>query len=136
MDNHNAAGDNIAAYCTRCKLSLDHTIVAMDNGRIAKVTCRTCGSTHTYRTAPGQFRRATSSEAGSGKKSVQSAQERWQEALAGTAAKPKPYAMDGKYQEGDVISHDRFGKGVVVKVMEKKCAVLFQDQERLMAAGV
>ena len=136
MVEHHSAGDNIAAYCTRCKLSLDHTIVAMDAGTIVKVTCRTCGSTHRYRTAPGQFRRTAAAGAVKEAVSGRTAQERWEAAIAGASGRPLPYSMEGKYRSGDVISHERFGKGVVVKVMEKKCAVLFQDQERLMASGL
>jgi hypothetical protein len=64
------------------------------------------------------------------------AQERWEEAMAGASGRPLPYRMEGTYAAGDVIDHARFGKGVVVKVMDKKCAVLFRDQERLMAAGL
>jgi hypothetical protein len=43
--------------------------------------------------------------------------------------------MDTKYRVGDIVDHDRFGKGVVLKLLVNKCEVLFQDQERLMASG-
>ena len=46
-----SAGENIASHCTKCKLVLDHTIVAMDGETIAKVKCKTCGSAHKYRSA-------------------------------------------------------------------------------------
>jgi hypothetical protein len=36
---------------------------------------------------------------------------------------------------GDILLHEQFGKGVVLKVAAKKCLVLFQDQERLMASA-
>ena len=32
MLEKNSAGDNIASYCTKCKIGLDHVIVAMDGG--------------------------------------------------------------------------------------------------------
>ena len=52
LEKH-SAGENIAAYCTKCKASCDHIIVAMaaDGEAIAKVKCRTCGSAHKYRTS-------------------------------------------------------------------------------------
>ena len=49
-----SAGDNIASHCTKCKLMLDHAIVAMDGEVIAKVKCKTCGSVHKYRIFGGR----------------------------------------------------------------------------------
>ena len=49
MVEKHSAGQNIASYCTKCKLGLDHTIVAMDGEVIAKVRCSTCGSRHKFR---------------------------------------------------------------------------------------
>jgi hypothetical protein len=129
MEERYAASDNIAAYCTKCKLTLDHIIVAVDQRVIAKVQCRTCGRTHRFRNAPGAPRPTGESMM------VPTPDERWEAALAGTSGTTRPYSMDGKYRVGDVIVHDRFGKGVVIKLAEKKCSVVFKDQERLMAAG-
>ena len=42
-------GDVIDDYCLRCRLLLNHDIASLMNGEIAKVTCRTCYTTHDYR---------------------------------------------------------------------------------------
>jgi hypothetical protein len=128
----NSAGDNIASYCTKCKLPLDHTIVAMKDGSVAKVKCRTCGSTHKFRdpAAAPKPRRARSKDADGTARSVT-----WESALAEAKGRPHPYRMDAKYRIGDVVDHDRFGKGIVLKLYVNKCDVLFQDRERLMASG-
>src|SRR5438046_10706382 len=42
-------GDTIDDYCSRCKRSLDHSIVAMAGEEVGKVLCRTCNSEHKYR---------------------------------------------------------------------------------------
>src|SRR5687768_8248130 len=44
-----AAGKEIDCYCTRCKLVLDHTIIAVVGGVPARVTCKTCHTDRNYR---------------------------------------------------------------------------------------
>src|ERR1700722_5241839 len=41
------------AYCTSCKMDLNHVIVAMKGDRIAKVQCHTCKKENTYKAAKG-----------------------------------------------------------------------------------
>ncbi len=134
MQEKYAAGENIASWCTKCKLHIDHTIVAMTGETVAKVKCRTCGSTHKFRNPadPPKVRkqRTTPKESGSAASGA-----RWETALAESRGKSQPYTMNGKYRVGDCIDHERFGKGVVVKLYANKCDVLFQDRERLMASG-
>jgi hypothetical protein len=44
-------GDVIDDYCPRCRLLLNHDIASLSDGKVAKVTCRTCFNTHDYRNA-------------------------------------------------------------------------------------
>jgi hypothetical protein len=46
---HMRLGDYIDDYCTRCKLSTDHSIVSMVGDDVKKVRCRTCDSEHNYK---------------------------------------------------------------------------------------
>ena len=133
MQDTYTAGDNIEARCTKCRRDLDHTIVAMSGARIAKVKCRTCGSTHNYRD-PAAATKGRAASAGAPDSGTAAA--RWEKAVQEAGGRCLPYAMDGKFQVGDCILHDRFGKGVVVKLLEKKCEVLFRDGQRLMATGI
>jgi hypothetical protein len=42
-------GDDIDAYCTRCKIDLTHTVLALASENLAeRVRCNTCGSEHRY----------------------------------------------------------------------------------------
>src|SRR5262245_13687579 len=67
------AGQEIDAYCTKCKMDLLHKIVAVVDGKPVKVECRTCYTTHLYRApraprpsaATGAGPAATASSAGS-----------------------------------------------------------------------
>jgi len=47
-------GDIVEDYCTRCKLSLDHSIVAMNGEEVLQVRCRTCNGEHKYRKNRGK----------------------------------------------------------------------------------
>ncbi|HWR35660.1 MAG TPA: hypothetical protein VN622_07305 [Clostridia bacterium] len=42
-------GDYIDDYCSRCKRTTDHSVVAMTGEEVVKVMCRTCNSEHKYR---------------------------------------------------------------------------------------
>ena len=132
MEERHSAGDNIAAWCTKCKLVLDHTIVAMVGGAVGKVQCRTCGSKHKYNDRPGTARSEPSSPKRPAKVSGPS---KWEAVLAGATGAALSYAMDGKYGVGDVIDHAKFGKGVVTAVTASRCEVLFKDGPRLMVCG-
>ena len=52
MATHRVGGE-VDAFCTRCKMSLAHTILAMVGTRIARVRCNTCGGDHAFRREPG-----------------------------------------------------------------------------------
>jgi hypothetical protein len=42
-------GDYIDDYCTRCKRTTDHSIVAIVGEEVQKVMCRTCHTEHKFR---------------------------------------------------------------------------------------
>jgi len=127
-----SAGENIVSYCTKCRLSLDHTIVVVDNEKVSKVKCVTCGSTHKYRSA------AAAAKHRSPRKKDQTAKTSevlWEICIAEAKGKERTYDMGGKYRIGDIVVHQVFGKGVVRKLYLNKCDVLFKDKERLMASA-
>ncbi|HEY6012002.1 MAG TPA: hypothetical protein VIX18_11070 [Nitrospirota bacterium] len=127
-----SAGDSVVSYCTKCKLGLDHTVVAMDGEVVAKVKCRTCGSTHKFRDPSGvkKPRAARKKE-----DILKTAETLWETCLAEARGKERVYDMGGKYRIGDVVLHSTFGKGVVRKTYLNKCDMLFKDKERLMASA-
>ncbi len=56
-------GDTVEDHCTRCARLTDHSIVAMVEGAVAKVQCRTCGTEHAYRHGKGGRHKATGKQA-------------------------------------------------------------------------
>ena len=43
------AGSEIDSWCTKCKLDLNHRIIAMNGTKIVRVECLTCRGHHAYR---------------------------------------------------------------------------------------
>ncbi len=127
-----SAGDNIEAYCTKCKLSLDHVVVALDGETIVKVKCKTCGSTHKFKNPLDAKKSRTVKKK---EDAVKAAEILWETCLSEAKGKERTYDMGGKYRIGDIVLHNTFGKGVVRKIYIKKCDVLFKDKERLMASS-
>jgi hypothetical protein len=127
-----SAGDNVASYCMKCKLALDHTVVAMEGTAVVKVKCRTCGSSHKFRD-PAEVKKPRTPR--KKEDSVKTAETLWEVSLAETKGKERVYDMSGKYRIGDVVLHTTFGKGVVRKLYLNKCDMLFKDKERLMCSA-
>jgi len=46
-------GDVIDDYCTRCRLIMNHSVVAIVDGDVKKVRCITCLTEHPYRKCKG-----------------------------------------------------------------------------------
>jgi hypothetical protein len=122
--------DTIASYCTKCKADIDHVIMKMDAEAIAKVKCKTCGSTHRHRSDADarKTRRAK-------KEDTMTAEVLWQNCLAQAKGRESNYDMGAKYRVGDIVEHRVFGTGVVRKIYLHKCDVLFKDKQRLMASA-
>lgn len=119
-----AAGKETDAYCTKCKLVLNHVIVAVNGRRIARVQCLTCEGVHAYRAnPPGTRKRAAS------RRSEPSPAELYDKLMSGRdIADAKPYNLEGHFDEGDVLNHRKFGLGLVTRVMaDAKVEVVFQD---------
>jgi len=131
-----SAGNIIEASCTRCRATLNHTIVAMVQERVVRVECNTCHGVHNYR-APAEKKEKTSSKSAPKKQAVPrqpkkdpgiSDMEEW-EALSSTfnSEQSTPYDMNGKYRANELINHSTFGLGIVKNIIPpKKMEVLFQ----------
>jgi hypothetical protein len=155
-----AAGGEVDSWCTKCKLVLNHRVIAMLKGTPVRVECSTCMSHHNFRArAPGDkapagasTRAASSASASSGSsgprstrssvtKAQQAALDRersWEKAIAGKAVSEfKNYRVDQMFNEGDLIRHKKFGDGVVVRILDpKKVEILFKDEPRTLAQGL
>lgn len=144
-------GGEVDSYCTKCRLVLNHRIIAMVGPRPVRVECSTCGSHHNYRaTAPGE--KAPAAAGGSTRTSTPRAprgptraeqvvldrEKSWEKAIAGKAMSDfRVYRVSLTFQEGDLIRHSKFGDGVVTRIIDNgKVEILFKDEARTLAQGM
>jgi hypothetical protein len=134
MTDRISTGGDIDAYCTKCKLNLEHFVLAVVAGAVVKVKCKTCGSIHRFKGTPAAKPKAPRKVSASSKPLV-STQAQWEAAVDAAPRPELPYDMESSFRDGDLIVHNFFGKGVVLKTYFRKCSVLFRDKERLLATS-
>jgi hypothetical protein len=143
------AGSEVDSYCTKCKMDLNHRIVAMEGERIARVECLTCRGQHNYRTpkssaASTTRRRAAGSTANKpagARRTRISAEEQnrqvWESAIVGKSPTDfVAYNIKQVFAQGQLVRHKKFGDGIVHQLKEDgKVAVLFQEGEKVLIHG-
>lgn len=134
-------GGDILAFCGKCKRDLAHVIVATLAGKPVKVICKTCKSEHKYRLSGDSQPKSASSGGGKRERAPRTLvknSEYWEQKIAAKKQTPlKTYRTQELFQLGDVISHSKFGVGIVEEVKNNgKILVLFRDEERILIHGL
>jgi hypothetical protein len=135
-----SVGDRVDARCTKCRKLLNHTIVAMVDGRPARVMCNTCGGEHNYKdpsaapqakTSASTVKKTSRTKASPG---VKAERQQWDNILADMdPSTAVHYAMDGCFRVGTLIDHPVFGLGMVQETLcPDKMRVLFQDGKKTL----
>lgn len=144
-------GGDVDAYCTRCKLDLSHTILAMVGSSIARVRCNTCGGDHVYRgqkgvkepgRAPAAAPRASASSASSAASGARRATKAEKEIISfdqllaeRDQANALPYSIRRTYVVDQVVSHPTFGVGFVSAVRGDKVDLTFRSEVKTLVHG-
>ena len=118
-------------------MMLAHTIEAMVGVKPARVSCNTCRSQHSYKaSSPWEGSARAPRQAGVGRSPRKTAN-RYQTLLkAGEAAGTKNYLPTQKYEQGDVLEHPTFGRGVATAVKDgAKIEVLFEGGSKTLVHG-
>ncbi|MBN2357039.1 hypothetical protein JXO59_13060 [candidate division KSB1 bacterium] len=134
-------GVEVEALCTKCKNATMHVITTVKEGEISRVKCKKCLDSHRYRPIDEKIKKklAKLKKMKKAKKPSQSRETRkWNKLLE--QADPEnaiSYRMGATYTEHDVIQHDKFGLGVVVKILEPgKISVVFSDGVKNMVQNM
>jgi len=70
-------------------------------------------------------------------KSSQAAEKTWDDYVSGQSDDAfVPYSMKTKFEQGALINHPKFGKGVVLGVEEQRMDVLFADGKKKLGQGL
>ena len=118
----------------KCKMELEHTIVAMVGTLPKRVKCNTCNSLHNYRAKPAERKSAGTKTPGQKTKSRGKA---YKDSLALLAAADRSsaiaYSIKSTFKENDLIEHPKFGTGLVQSALKaNKIEVIFEDGPRLL----
>lgn len=137
MAAHRVGGE-VDAFCTKCKMILAHTILAMVGERVARVRCNTCMGEHAYKSGQPETRtRAPSSSSGArsetrSKASVAS----FDETIASKdVSSARPYSLNEKFTVDQVIDHPTFGRGYVSAARADKIDVVFKSFIKTLVHG-
>ncbi len=129
MTTHKVGGE-VDAYCTRCRLTLAHTILAMVGTKIARVRCNTCGGDHAYRSEAAHRPSALRAPSVPRAERVVVA---WEQRLAGKdLSKAKKYSAKETFAIDDVVDHPAFGLGLVTAVRGDKVDIAFKAFEKTL----
>jgi len=138
MATASKVGGDIDAYCTRCKMNLGHTVLAMVGSKPVRVRCNTCQGEHNYRGSAGAEPRKGSweprevRERREAKPTVTS----WEALLAGKdLSRARKYSVKEKYGTEEVIQHPSFGLGLVQEVRGDKIQVAFKADVKTLVHG-
>ena len=153
------AGGEVDSYCTKCRMVLNHRIIAMIGSAPRKVECSTCNSHHLYRARPpgekGEKAPAgeKTAKAGAGIKEPRAPrvtgatravaarevrEKSWEKAVLGKALTDfTRYTIKTTFREGELVRHSKFGDGVVTRIVDAgKVEVAFKDETRMLAQGL
>jgi hypothetical protein len=137
-----SVGENIDAYCLKCKLVLSHVILFKVDDVVNRVKCKTCGAEHKYRGTIPAVKKTAAVRAKKpvvAKVTVNDAPLQWDLKIRKMAPSTpvKKYLVKEIYKVNDVINHPVFGVGFVEKIAsDKKISVMFNDSVKFMAMNI
>ena len=127
-------GGEVDAFCTKCELTLAHTIHAVVGGRPVKVECNTCHGVHRYRDTTGRSASARPAARGAVKVRARPEVVGFETLLGGKrTADARPYSPKQTYAVDDVVDHPLFGRGFVSAVRDGgKVEITFRSDVKLL----
>jgi hypothetical protein len=128
-------GQELNAFCGKCKDERTHIVAAMDGEIVRRVSCSMCGSTHNYKVKPVAAPESGVA-AGTTTKRKTGGSRRTKEANAFSIDPKRPvksYDMNNIFSAGDVINHPKFGLGAVeITLPPNKIEVRFQEGKKML----
>ena len=147
------AGGEVDSFCTKCRMVLNHRIIAMVGTTPRKVECSTCNSHHLYRARPPGEKAAPGVKAAGGTKEPraprvtsatkaralnESREKSWEKAVLGKAVNDfTRYTVKSTFRQGELVHHTKFGDGVVTRIVDTaKVEIAFKDETRMLAQNL
>jgi len=130
-------GGEVDAFCTKCLMTLAHTVHAVVDRRPVKVECNTCHGVHRYRDPPGQAPARSSAAA----RATKAPREKptvvaFDELLGARKGPARPYSPKIMFAIDDVVDHPTFGRGFVNALRDGgKVEITFRSDVKLLVHG-
>jgi hypothetical protein len=134
MTNSYSVGGDIDAWCTKCKLELGHTILAIVDKLPKRVICNTCNAHHNFRAKPSSESQTKSKSSARKTRSKEASYIEYISRLRGRdPVNSRKYNRKGNFEKDEIIDHLSFGIGIVLSVIQfNKIKILFKDGPRLL----
>ena len=132
-------GQEIEAYCGKCKENTIHSITSLSDDKIEKVMCNVCMAYHKFKkplesTIKPLAKKVETKDKAGKKKTTRPRRSKWTRILEETDFSTAiAYKMDQNYDLAMAIHHKTFGPGIVKNVIDnQKIEVLFHDGEKML----
>ncbi len=128
-------GGDVDAFCTKCKMVLGHTVLAMVGARTARVRCNTCQGEHAFRSSePGSTLKTAKPRRASSKAAPRDVAPSFDAMIEGRdISKPHRFSLNDIFVKGEVLDHPTFGVGVVLDVRGDRFDIVFKDGVKTLA---
>ena len=131
-------GQDVVCYCTRCRIDLNHRVVAQVDGLAKRVICLTCRSEHQFRPRKGSL--SSESKKTEHLKRLKKTKEiKLKPNIWGdlknrmSAAEVVHFNMTQKFKQNDCLGHPTFGIGFVQNSLDRTITVLFETGLKTLA---
>ncbi|MFH1113040.1 MAG: hypothetical protein V1792_03895 [Pseudomonadota bacterium] len=141
-------GDDVEAWCTRCRMNLNHRVIAMVGREIKRVHCLTCGGDHKYYPPKYEGSPTTASRSVKAPSSAPSVRPRedpavraaseWRTVMKHMPAGsiPRPYRVSESYRNAEFIQHPVLGTGRVTDILgAQRIEVIFEDGRKILVCN-
>ena len=110
-------GGEVDAWCTTCKAMKWHVVVAVVDGKPAKVECNGCHKQHAFKpTPPGTPKPRAAKKSAAAAPPEPAPIDDLEEKLRAGESSAKSYSARDSYEIGDVVRHPSFGLGLVASL--------------------
>jgi len=134
MNKNRSAGESLNAWCPRCTMQSEHTIISIVDNSPKRIKCNTCEEHHNWSAKPSGKSHGQSKSTGRRERSKEALYKTYLTRLAESdPAHSIKYTIKGNFEKDQIIEHITFGIGLVLSVIQKnKIEILFKDGPRLL----
>jgi hypothetical protein len=134
-------GDDVEAWCTRCRMNLNHRVIAVLGNEVKRVHCLTCGGDHQYYSPKegvldkGPAKAPKPAQVKPEPRSSRRASGEWSRIMKEMPpdVSPRPYKVSDTYQPAEYIEHAVFGPGRILEILgRERIEVIFKEGRKVL----